>query len=152
VAIIPSKKLVIITLVLGLVSLIIGGTFIAQGFDKSRLITETMRLEKATYTGEDAKGLISGVIDTAQEAHAMAEVLKEHRLAQGIYTELKRDDPKRATILQAMTMENSLHLAYLGFGLATVVKAVGAFMIIVGLALGLGAYSVIHPKSFLRIS
>jgi len=151
-AIVPSRKLAFLILVLSLISFVFGGVFITQGFDKSRLITEAMRLEKATYAGEDVNGAIVGVIDTPQEAAAMAEVLKKHRLEQGIYTELQRDDPKRATILSAMTMENSLHLAHVGFGLADVVKATGAFMIIVGLALGLSAYSVIRPKGLMQIT
>lgn len=154
-AIVPSRKLAFLILVLSLISFVVGGVFIAQGFDKSRLITEAMRLEKATYAGEDAKGAkgaIVGVIDTPQEAAAMAEVLKKHRLELGTYTELKRDDPKRATILSAMTMENSLNLAQIGFGLTDVVKATGAFMIIVGLALGLGAYSVIRPRGLVQIT
>ena len=73
----------------------------------------------------------------------MANTLREHRLDIGIYTELARDDPQRDTILKAMTIENSLNLAQLGYGVTTVVIVSGVSMVIMGIALGgtgLGLY------------
>jgi hypothetical protein len=140
-----SRKLAALVLIVGLVSIVIGGLFIAQGFAKSSLITEAMRLEKVTYAGEDANGAIRGVIDTPQEAAVMAGVLRQHRLERyGYYSELKRDDPNRDTILKALTMENSLNLARLSYGLTDVVKATGAFMLIIGLTLTVTSASVLR--------
>jgi len=62
----------------------------------------------------------------------MADVLQEHSAAMGNYSQLKRDDPNRQQILNALTMTNSLEMAVMGFGLTDVVKASGAFMILVG--------------------
>lgn len=142
--ILRNKKLAVMVLVVGIVSIGLGSFFLYQGFDKASLITETMKEEKITYSGAD--GEIVGVIDTAAEAGAMAEILKEHRMEQGIYTELDRTDPARQSILNAMVMENSLTLAQMGFGLTQVVEATGVFMILVGLAMGTGALVAVRQK------
>lgn len=139
-----SKKLATLVVIVGIVSIVMGTFFIIQGFAKSNMITKAMSSESITYSG--AGGTIVGSIDTAQEAQAMADVLKEHRQAMGVYTELKRDDPARQTILNAMTMENSLNLAQIGFGLTQVVEATGAFMILLGLTLGAGGTATIINK------
>ncbi len=135
-----NRILVIAVVALSVVSILMGVTFIVQGITKSTMLVQAMQAEKATYDSDTFKS--EGVIDSPVEAASMAAVLREHREAQGFYTELKRDDPKRQTILNAMTMENSLNLAQLGFGLVTVVQATGAFMIVIGVALGLVAVCV----------
>jgi hypothetical protein len=126
-----GRKLAALILVLGLVSFALGGFFIQQGFAKAAVLTEAMSSQKISYGS--AGGSIQGVIDTPQEAQVMADVLSEHLKQYGSYSDLKKDDPNRQTILNGMTMVNSLELAVMGFGLTDVVKASGAFMILVGL-------------------
>ncbi|MBI2847966.1 MAG: hypothetical protein HYX83_02210 [Chloroflexi bacterium] len=63
-------------------------------------------------------------------------MLKGHRHELGRYTELARDDPKRATIISAMTLENTLHLAHQGEGFIRIATISGISMIVMGLALG----------------
>ena len=46
------------------------------------------------------------------------------------------------TYAQALNLENYLYLAVTAFGVFTVVKASGAFMIVMGLALGTTGYSL----------
>ena len=136
-----NKKVASILLIAGVISLVMGGIFLYQGFAKHGLIMEVMALEKIEYSGAD--GLIVGIIDTPEECHAMAEVLKEHRQERGVYTDLARDDPARATILNAMTMENALNLAQVGHGLAEVVQVNGAFMLMMGMTLVVtGTYGI----------
>ena len=140
-----SKKLAVIVLLAGVVSVVLGGIFIFQGIDKSNLITEAMCLEKVEYGGAD--GTIVGIVDTPAEAQVMAGILREHRMEDyGYYTDLARDDPNRETILKAITMENALNLAQLGYGLAEVVKFNGIFMVIIGLTLGVSSASVILSR------
>ncbi len=126
-----NRRLGRIVLLLGLVALVIGVAFIGQGIAKNTMITEAMQVEQITYGGAEE---IDGVIDTATEAELMASVLKEHRLDIGVYSELDREAPERDTILKAMTMENSLNLAQLGYGVVTVVIVSGIFMVIIGIA------------------
>ena len=129
-----GKRISFLVLIAGLIAIVCGGVFIGLGFQKAHMITEKMAEQQITYTG--AGGSINGIIDTPSEAQAMSDVLAEHQASLGIYSQLSRDDPNRAQILDAMTMQNSLNLAIMGYGLTDVVKASGAFMIVVGLALG----------------
>lgn len=136
-----SRKLGMVVLLLGIVALVIGVVFIGQGIVKNNMITQAMQMEKITYGGSEE---IEGFIDTATEAQLMATTLMEHRMEDyGIYSELDREDPGRAAILNAMTMENSLNLAQLGYGVVTVVIVSGIFMVIMGIAVsstGLALY------------
>ncbi len=141
-----SKKLAMIVLLVGVVSVVMGSIFIAQSIDKSGLITEAMSMEKVEYDGTDAT-IIEGIVDTPVEAQEMAYILREHRVEScGYYTDLARDDPRRETIIKAITLENALNLAQVGYGLSEVVKYTGIFMVIIGLALGLGAASIITSR------
>ena len=79
---------------------------------------------------------IKGIVDTAAEAKLMADTLKSHRSKLGFYTEMKMNDPAREIILKSMTMESSLGLAQLGFGVTTLALGAGIFMIITGIAIG----------------
>ena len=129
-----KRGLSIVLIAAGVIALVFGVVFIAQGFMKSGLITEAMQIEKATYGSAD--GEIDGVIDTSNEAQVMAGVLRDHRMTNfGVYTELERDDPNRETILNAMTMENALNLAVLSYGVTDIAKASGGFMLVIGIAL-----------------
>lgn len=135
-----GRKLATLVLLVGILSVAMGGFFIYEGVAKGNLITASMELEKVKYASAD--GSIDGLIDNPKEAAVMAGVLREHRFqSYGYYAELKKDDPKRDQILKAMTMENSLNLAQMGYGLTDVVKANGVFMIIVGLTFITGAAS-----------
>jgi hypothetical protein len=140
-----GKKLALFVLVMGVVSIGMGGIFIFQGIDKGNLIISSMCAENIEYGGAD--GEIVGIIDTPHEAQVMAGILREHRVERyGNYAQLERDDPNRQTILNAMTMENSLNLAQLGYGLSQVVLATGIFMLIVGITLGVGAVSILSHR------
>ena len=131
------KTLGMILIIVGIIGIAFGGGFIFQGISKSNLITEAMCLERVTYGGAD--GDIDGIIDTPTEAQVMASILKGHRMENyGFYSELERDDPGRETILSAMTMENSLNLAQVGYGLAGVVKYTGIFMGLIGITFVVG--------------
>jgi hypothetical protein len=140
-----TKKLAAFLLVAGIISIVLSGVFIFQGFSKSNMIVDAMRTEKVTYGGAD--GEIDGVIDTPTEAATMAGILREHRMENyGYYSELERDDPGRESIITAMTMENSLNLAQMGYGLAQVVQATGLFMGLMGLTLVAGSAFVYRIK------
>jgi hypothetical protein len=141
---IQSKTLALITLIVSFISIALGAFFIAQGFNKANLITKTMVAQNITYGSAD--GTIEGIIDTPQEAAAMAAILEEHRAALGSYTSLQRDDPNRQTILNAMTMENSLTMAQMGYGLTQVVEGTGVFMVIIGLTIGAGGVMVMRNR------
>ncbi len=127
-----TRYLAIMVLLLGVVSLALGITFIVQGASVRAMITERVVEERATSGAEG----VEGIIDTPEEVIATSDYLRGHRMDSGIYTELERDDPNRDTILNAMTMENSMNLATLSYGVTTIATVSGVFMLIVGIALG----------------
>ncbi|MCK4862756.1 MAG: hypothetical protein KAS25_00600 [Dehalococcoidales bacterium] len=138
-----TQGLAILVMVLGLVSIVIGGVFIGQGFAKNNLIVDRMEIEKVTLAidpeNPDEYTLIAD-IDAAQVA---ADTIAEHRRnIAPTYQELlagERYDPTNPAHLsyaQAMNLENYLYLAVAAFGLVQVALASGAFMVVTGLALG----------------
>ena len=139
-----GRKAALVMVLLGVVAIALGGFFVQLGFDKANYLTEKMLEQNITYTA--AGGTIVGVIDNPQEAQEMADVLQEHSAAIGNYSQLKRDDPARQQILNALTMTNSLEMAVMGFGLTDVVKASGAFMVLVGLGFLLIAVPAIRRR------
>lgn len=126
-----TRNVGVVVLLMGLATLVMSGVFIWQSFAVSNQITTAMEQEKITY---DAEG-IEGVIDTNKEAGIMLDVMREHRF-DGFppYSETERDDPRRQTILNALTIEAYLTIAQMGYGISTIAQGIGAFMAVVGVA------------------
>ncbi len=139
------KKLGIIVIVFAVISLAMGIAFVQQGFAKEAYMVEVMKQEQIEVSG------VEGIIDTAEEAQIAGDTVREHR--HGIaptYGDLLGGDhfnptePKQLTYAQALNLENYLYLAVASFGIFTVVKATGAFMVVVGLALGTAGFGLIR--------
>ena len=137
------RNLSIIVIIFAVVSLAMGIVFIQQGYAKEAYLVEAMTQEQITLEG------VEGIIDTAEEAQLAGDTVREHR--HGIaptYGDLlggerfNPADPKQLTYVQALNLENYLYLAVASFGVFTVVKATGGFMILVGLALGATGYAL----------
>jgi hypothetical protein len=137
------RKLSILALVIGLVSIVIGAIFIAQGVVKNNVLVTAMRQEEITLGIPSDKTASGEVIDNAKEAEIAADTIREHR--HGIaptYGDLlggqqfDPTDPEQLDYAQAMNLENYLYLAVLGFGVTQVVIVSGVFMILSGVALG----------------
>ena len=137
-----TRGLAILVLVLGVVAVVLGGIFVAQGMAKENLLVTAMQQEKITL-GIPTEQLAGGeVIDTAKEAEIAGDTVREHRHSiSPTYGDLLEGEkfnptnPKQLTYAQALNLENYLYLAVLGFGVTQVVVGSGAFMIITGLAL-----------------
>jgi len=145
-----TRGLAIMVLFLGVVAVVIGGVFIAQGMAKDNLLLTAMQQEKITL-GIPAEELAEGeVIDSAKEAETAGDTVREHR--HGIaptYGDLLGGDkydptnPQQLTYAQALNLENYLYLAVLGFGITQLAMGSGAFMLVTGIALG-GAGVALH--------
>ena len=142
-----NKKVSILSLVViifGIIALAMGIVFVQQGFAQGKWLEQTMTQEQITMP--DGSGTI---INNEATARAAGDTVREHR--HGIaptYGDLLGGgnfdpaDPTQLTYAQAMNIENYLYLAVTAFGVFTVVKAAGAFMIVMGLALGATGYSL----------
>lgn len=137
------KGLSLIVIVLGIVSIVVGGIFLGQAFAKNNYLKTAMQQEQITL-GIDTDNLAEGdVIDTATEAEIAGDTVREHRHSIApTYGDLlggAQYDPTNVTQLtyaQALNLENYLYLAVLGFGVTQIAMGVGAFMVITGIALG----------------
>jgi len=137
------RRLAIIVILLGIVSLAMGVGFIYQGVTNSNLLAENMRIEEVNLGIEATAAEAGELVDTLDEAQTAADTVREHR--QGIartYEDLlagERFDPTNPSHLsyaQALNLENYLYLAVVGFGLTTVITISGIFMLVVAIALG----------------
>jgi hypothetical protein len=131
------RNLSILVIIFAVIALVIGIVFVQQGYAKEAFLQEAMAQEQITIEGVD------GIVDNAQKAQIAGDTVREHR--HGIaptYGDLLGEgrfdptNPQQLTYAQALNLENYLYLAVASFGVFTVVKATGAFMIMMGLALG----------------
>jgi hypothetical protein len=140
-----SRTISLVIAILGLVAIVIGGIFVFQGLSKNNLIEERMNVEKVTIALDPDNPKQLTQIRTADDAQKAADTISEHRRAIApSYQELlgttgrfDPTNPKHLTYAQAMNLENYLYMAVVAFGFIQVVLAVGAFMILTGIALGL---------------
>ena len=138
-----TRFVAIAVVVLGLVGIVMGAVFIAQGVAKNNELKEAMQVEHITL-GLDETAIARGeVVDSLGESQKAGDTVREHR--RGIaesYDELlggehyNPADPRQLTYAQALNLENYLYLAVAAFGLITVTMASGAFMVVTGIALG----------------
>jgi hypothetical protein len=138
------RNLGLVVILFGVVALAMGIVFVQQGFSREAWLVQTMASEQIAMP--DGSGTI---VANAELAEAAGDLVREHR--HGIaptYGELlggehfNPTDPAQITYAQALNIENYLYLAVTAFGVFTVVKAAGAFMIVMGLALGATGYSL----------
>jgi len=116
------------------VLLVIGGLYmVLQGFSVRNEIRDELRAEQIT-TSQDAS--IPGVlVEDAETARAQAEVIKHHTLGTwGPYSQLPRDDPRRAQFIDGVTLRTALNMAVMGFGVTQLVIGAGALVLVAGLA------------------
>ncbi|MFC1932229.1 hypothetical protein ACFLXU_01175 [Chloroflexota bacterium] len=137
------RYLGIIVTLFAVISLAMGIVFVQQGFAKEAFLVEAMTQEKITVEG------VEGIIDNAEKAQVAGDTVREHR--HGIaptYGDLlggERFNPTELAQLsyaQALNLENYLYLAVASFGIFTVVKVTGVFMIVVSAALGATGYGL----------
>ncbi len=135
-----------LVVVLGIVSLVVGGTFIGLAVQKNNYIVSSLRAQKVTL-GLTKDQIAQGqIVDNAQAAQNAADTLAEHlQSIAPTYADLmaksktgKYDptDPNDLTYTQGLNMENSLNMVVLGFGVIQETLATGAALMIVGLAVG----------------
>lgn len=130
-------------------AVVFGFVLVAAGLymvRESRLAHNDVRDSLAAeriITAEDAEIPLAEV-DSAAEARAQADAIQAHVLAQTegkTYAELARDDPRRATYLQAVTLRTALMESYLAFKVADLVMGVGFVVALLGAShVVLGAY------------
>lgn len=139
-----SRTISLVIAIIGLIAIVIGGTFVFQGLSKNSLIDARMNVEKVTISLDPDNPTQLTQIRNADDAQKAADTIAEHRRAiapsyQDLLGTGRFDptNPKHLTYAQAMNLENYLYMAVTALGLVQVVLAAGAFMILTGVALSL---------------
>jgi len=135
------------TLVLGVVLLVSGVFMVISGMNTRSDVKDGVTDERLvvpdpqvllTYPGARAPEGVEVpevLIDTADEAHAQAQVIRTHvlELTDGkTYGEMDRDDPNRDLYLNALTLQSALHQAHISFEITRLVTGLGAIVIVLG--------------------
>ena len=136
-----KKILAGVIIVLGVVNIALGATFVGIGASKQSYLQTTMDQEKITLTLSEEQIAAGDYIDTAAEAQAAGDLVREHRHAMGTYDEVlgggrfDPTNPEHITYGQALNLENYLYLAVASFGLTTVAVVAGIGMLVTGVGL-----------------
>jgi hypothetical protein len=138
------RNLGLVVILIGVVAIAMGIVFIVEGFVQESWLVAAMNEEQIAMP--DGSGTI---VNDSQLAQKAGDLVREHRhTISPTYGDLlggKNFDPTnptQITYLQAMNIENYLYLAVTAFGVFTVVKATGAFMILMGIGLGATGYAL----------
>jgi hypothetical protein len=119
--------------ILGLLLVVGGGYMIIQGISVRNEIRDELKAEQI-MTSQDAS-IPGELVDDAETARAQADVIKEHTLGTwGPYSQLPREDPRRAQFIDGVTLRTALNMAVMGFGVTQLVIGAGVLVLIAGLA------------------
>ncbi len=140
-----NRFLALVVIFLGLVGVVLGGVFIAEGFVKNNMIVERMKVEQVTLALDpNDPSSVTPVTNATEAQEAADKIASDRRQIAPTYQDLLnmgtgQFDPTNPTDLayaQAMNLENYLYMAVLAFGLIQVTQVAGVFMVVTGLALG----------------
>ena len=148
-----KKILAIVVIVLGVVNMALGVTFITIGASKQSYIQQAMDKEQITLELTDEQVAAGEFVDTSAEAQAAGDLVREHRHEMGLYSEVlgggrfDPTNPEHLTYGQALNLENYLYLAVNSFGLVTVAIVAGVSMLLTGIAFVLvGLWTVLAKR------
>jgi hypothetical protein len=137
-----NRLLSLIVIILGIFSLGLGIFFVYQGVSKSNYLITNIQAENITL-GLTPEQIAAGNVDrSADQLQAASNKIRSdrHNIA-GTYDQLLKGgrfdptNPLELTWAQGLNMENSLNLAILAFGVTQITEGVGAFMVLVAIAL-----------------
>ena len=121
------------SLALGVILLAGGAFMVLRGMETRDLIREELRAEQIKTSGDAARPGV--LVEDAETAQMQADVIKEHTLGTwGPYSQLPRDDPRRAQFIDGVALRSALTMAVMGFGLTDLVIGAGLLIVLAGLA------------------
>lgn len=124
---------------IGLVTIILGALFIVAGIATWTMVSTKLAAENITVSA-DAPMFAGQKVADPFTAYVQADVIAHHALeATGgkTYAELDREDPVRATAMNASFLRASLFTSVIAFGVAVFAMGVGLVTILIGWALRL---------------
>lgn len=119
---------------IGLVTMVAGVILALSGAVTWFVVQDQLSAENITVA-EDADFLAGDEVNGPLSAYAQAQVINRHAL-QGsdgkTYAELDREDPARATMMDASFLRASLFTSVLAFGVSAMAMGLGVLFALVG--------------------
>ena len=120
----------LLAIIAGIVMIVAGG--ITWGIVRSQLVAENITVpdDAAMFAGE--------TVDGPLDAYFQADIINKHALEGSggkTYAELDREDPARASVMNASFLRTSLFSSIIAFGVAAFAAGVGILNILLGWAL-----------------
>ena len=123
--------------VLAILAIVGGIIMVPLGAGAYYLVQRELADEKIVVS-DDADNFAGEKVEGPLTAYSQAMVIKKHALdiAEGqTYAELPRDDPRRATVMDASFLRASLFTSVVSFGVAALVVGLGVLFILLGIAI-----------------
>ncbi|MCS0499134.1 aromatic ring-opening dioxygenase LigA [Protaetiibacter mangrovi] len=117
---------------------IVGGILLIAAAIAAWVAVSTQLRAEDIVIPDDAAAFQGKVVDGPVDAYIQADIIAHHALEASdgkTYAELDRDDPVRATVMNASFLRASLFTSVVSFGVALLAAGVGALMLLFGLAL-----------------
>jgi hypothetical protein len=122
---------------IGLLTIIAGFLLIAAGTTTWLVVRDQLVAENITIP-DDAAAFAGNTVDGPIDAYIQADIINKHALEGSggqTYAELDREDPARATVMNASFLRTSLFSSVIAFGVAAFAGGVGVLMLLIGWAL-----------------
>jgi len=121
------------SLVVGLILLAGGGVMTATGVATRNQIRDELRAEQITTSADTPRPGVP--VEDSETAQMQADAIKAHTLGTwGPYSELPREDPRRAQFVDGVALRTALNMAVMGFGITDLLVGAGAMLVLAGLA------------------
>jgi hypothetical protein len=121
----------------GLVAIVAGVLLIAGGATTWAMVRSQLVAENITVA-EDAAMFAGERVDGPLDAFFQADIINHHALEMSegkTYAELDREDPLRATVMNASFLRSSLFTSVIAFGVAAFAAGMGVLFVLTGAAL-----------------
>ena len=118
-------------------AIVVGALLIVGGAVTWWVVSDTLAAQNITVS-DDASCLGGDDVNGPFSAYCQAKVIDKHALeATGgkTYAELDRDDPLRATAMNAAFLQASLFTSVVAFGVAGMAMLMGVVFILIGLGI-----------------
>lgn len=132
-----SKNRTVAVRLVGLLGIIAAVVMIVAGGLVWATVSTQLSAEKITVS-EDASFLAGAPVTGPFTAYAQADVINHHALEASdgkTYAQLDRDDPTRATVMDASFLRASLFTSVVAFGVAALVMGIGVLLGLFGWAI-----------------
>jgi hypothetical protein len=127
--------------ILGILLVVAGAILLVAGVATWITVQNQLADEKITVS-DDAARFAGEPVDGPFTAYEQAEVIEKHALESSggkTYAELDRQDPARATVMDASFLRASLFTSVVAFGVAALAAGLGVLIALIGWALMLVA-------------